>query len=1017
MKKFKVRKKYAVGGIVDPTDPTKPKVYTADQQKKFDEAFEKGRKLNEDKVDNPIYLKRATNEIVESNKLKKDGFVYSGTAEEAGKKLVEQRKLSLKNAKYASPWSTDEKHKSINEKLAEKKYAGLHVIPSLPGVVKKINDVPSVYYSPPENQETLVGAYPQDFYGENLENYPLITNIGGHEFSHGLETPQAGYENPLLKLEDMDIDGKTYPVYKVDSNLTPYALDLIGKNIKSKNSYFSDPTEVMASKRQMELHMEAAPDKTFTKPWKYGDTIEDEHIEFLFKPENHAQGHIIKRALLGENDKGEEIDYSTLTKEEKADLKVRYKQIMEKLADNNQQSDIHTAAYGGVIQNKMGFGGTLAPTLFDVSSNALMNLTGFAATNFAKALKEGEGEYRLGKPNTNFMMAMGGQVPNPNVPVEVEGGEHFEMPSGHTGEFEGPSHEQGGIPTELPEGTKVYSDRIEVNGKSMADRKAQRERGIKKLEKLLGKSPSDKFLIDALTRLSETAALEEQQDMQTQEIVNQQQAQQEQQQMMAGLMQDPAMMQQMAMMQQGGQGMMEQGGEEMMQGQMGYGGRVMLSGGTPPSGVGKMYYNVPGLLPNTYYQNDNGKWSYAKDGDKNWANLDASNNAYMSGLKNLDKHYYEPTNYPNPDDLLSPEEIQNQLMQENIKSTDLPRLQATGLNKTVSLNPNEKYLGNDNGYDVIGKQGDRLLSDYNTNKGLPTYPMMMGVDPINDQLQQLMMNDVPDPMAGKTKNVFGKLIKPGTKGKDGKSSDMSGYDLTRGDAMGLAGNLYGAVGPMMGTFLNRMNTPKNQNFFREYGAEGMKAMNEAQGLATINRDKQLGDIKLNENAAKRMGRNSARGVNTIRGLDTLANMQTTQGQNQAYNSYAQQMMGLLGQKGQMENQQDQMVMQGETNRDLADRQDLDQFYTNLVQNMTSQSELMQKTGRDFNVAQGNKDLLKLSSMYSRYGIGVSRGKNGELQYTYNGKTIDEQTAMGIMTEEEKKKELIPAFSTEYGKSK
>jgi len=72
--------------------------------------------------------------------------------------------------------------------------------------------------------------------------------------------------------------------------------------------------------------------------------------------------------------------------------------------------------------------------------------------------------------------------------------------------------------------------------------------------------------------------------------------------------------------------------------------------------------------------------------------------------------------------------------------------------------------------------------------------------------------------------LFDKNGKPkkekGTKSDKTKSSE--GLDFTRGDIMGLAGNLYGGVGPMLGTFLNRMETPKNQNFFREYGAEGIR---------------------------------------------------------------------------------------------------------------------------------------------------------------------------------------------------
>ena len=83
--------------------------------------------------------------------------------------------------------------------------------------------------------------------------------------------------------------------------------------------------------------------------------------------------------------------------------------------------------------------------------------------------------------------AMGGVVTN--VPVEVEGQEVGETPSGQMIDFKGPSHEQGGIDVKLPKGTEIFSKRIKVGGKTMAERKKEREKRVLSLEKLLhGKS-------------------------------------------------------------------------------------------------------------------------------------------------------------------------------------------------------------------------------------------------------------------------------------------------------------------------------------------------------------------------------------------------------------------------------------------------------------------------------------------------------------------------------------------------
>ena len=257
----------------------------------------------------------------------------------------------------------------------------------------------------------------------------------------------------------------------------------------------------------------------------------------------------------------------------------------------------------------------------------------------------------------------------------------------------------------------------------------------------------------------------------------------------------------------------------------------------------------------------------------------------------------------------------------------------------------------------------------------------------------------------------GKPKKEGSKKEGAKSTNELPY--TPGDYMGMAGTLFGGLAPMTTTMLNRMMTPKNKNFFREYGAEGLRAMQEAQALSAINRDKQLADIKLGEEASRQRGRNSARGVNTLRAMDIASDITANQAQNQAYNAYAQQMMQLLGQKGQMENMQDQMVMQGEYQRDLADRQDVDQFYTNLAQNFASQSELMQKQGRDMNQAQYNKMILEMSPMFSKYGIGMEM-KDGKYVMTHNGETIDQTKARLIVEKgiEAEKKAALEATKKE-----
>lgn len=93
-------------------------------------------------------------------------------------------------------------------------------------------------------------------------------------------------------------------------------------------------------------------------------------------------------------------------------------------------------------------------------------------------------EDRLGFSGT---YALGG-----TVPVEVEGGESANLPNGKTVEFKGASHSKGGIDTNLPSGTEIFSDRISLDGMTMGERNAYRGRKLKKLSSLASNSEPDK---------------------------------------------------------------------------------------------------------------------------------------------------------------------------------------------------------------------------------------------------------------------------------------------------------------------------------------------------------------------------------------------------------------------------------------------------------------------------------------------------------------------------------------------
>jgi hypothetical protein len=142
--------------------------------------------------------------------------------------------------------------------------------------------------------------------------------------------------------------------------------------------------------------------------------------------------------------------------------------------------------------------------------------------NFNKMPKEKQDSSNLKRMENNMYgsskYALGGQV-NSNIPLEAEGGEVAQTPNGENINIQGASHENGGVKMALPEGTKIYSDRIEIEGKSMADRKKARENRIAKLAILLKNKKADTATKQGVERELQFIQQQEQSDLAIQQQV------------------------------------------------------------------------------------------------------------------------------------------------------------------------------------------------------------------------------------------------------------------------------------------------------------------------------------------------------------------------------------------------------------------------------------------------------------------------------------------------------------------
>jgi hypothetical protein len=95
--------------------------------------------------------------------------------------------------------------------------------------------------------------------------------------------------------------------------------------------------------------------------------------------------------------------------------------------------------------------------------------------------------------------AMGGKVP-----IEAEGKEFLQLPGGQGTQIQGPSHGEGGINLNVPQGTQIFSNKIQIDGKSLADRAKDRER----FKKRFAKNPTDELKKNSLSRILEQEKLD-----------------------------------------------------------------------------------------------------------------------------------------------------------------------------------------------------------------------------------------------------------------------------------------------------------------------------------------------------------------------------------------------------------------------------------------------------------------------------------------------------------------------------
>lgn len=553
------------------------------------------------------------------------------------------------------------------------------------------------------------------------------------------------------------------------------------------------------------------------------------------------------------------------------------------------------------------------------------------------------------------------------VPIEAEHGEIVQEPTGEMYELDGATHEQGGIPLEVPGGTEIFSDRlIGADGNTMAQRKKNRENRLAKIQKELNKFPDDASLKKTLRRVQKQNAFEEQLDMQLMQqaqqakMLAQQEAQlAQQQQAQAGQIGQEGSPEEMGLMQG-----LEQGFDpSMMQG----GGEMPVEGEVPQDvpgegveeeipqeefAVGGRVSRGP-VLPTYALKNLNDIINSGKN----------VNTALNGGLPNNG----------NPDEYLNESDPDSVVYTEDDHNKGYKEI------KEVVIN--------------VPKKGKQPTSIYIPKMGLSFPANNNGGNVSQDYNQKFLDSNISGdtiPSVNLGNSESGNSTNSRTNNNLKFNFEHPFKGMTLGDAIGMYANHKAPQELMRNTIDQYRYTPEEINHFKNYGREALKTLRGQAGLIDTQHDLASQNLQLSRNAMNNLNNNSARGINTLRALNMASNAQTDAQQRELDMARASQMLSLGSQIAQQQNAIDQMVMKGDEERANRNLQNQDNYFTNMAKNISTKYQSLAKNAEALNeIKKRNAQEKLIGRLYRDF----EGDKDGNIKAKYYAKKEDPKTEM------------------------
>ena len=311
----------------------------------------------------------------------------------------------------------------------------------------------------------------------------------------------------------------------------------------------------------------------------------------------------------------------------------------------------------------------------------------------------------------------------------------------------------------------------------------------------------------------------------------------------------------------------------------------------------------------------------------------------------------------------SESKIQKLIDKEPMNSTLKKTLDKTRKNNKLinqqdldKMNFVQEFMGSVQKFAAGGTSGDKEIDEINmiNPKAIKWKPANM--DPI--------FNTSPTVIPQVTMPGYIPNVAPQTE----ETFSLKDYALpTAGDALGIIGNLGAGLGMMRNTIKARQAGVPEVNHYQDFGKEALGKIREQIPYINQVRDEQLGDLELSRNASFRRNNNSARGVNTQRAMNLATDAQINAAQDDIYNQFAAQTMGIMGQEANQLNTMDEATSRGEMIRADNEVKNSDNFYSNLARDIASKGAGIAMTGKTLNQMKERESTLAImKQMYNDF---------------------------------------------------